>query len=82
MTGLDVILEDLDERWSDLTDRHVVSGRLEAVGAIPNGMSSGKAAVALRVELADGTVVLAETSLALLTTATRALDARHGDHAP
>ena len=38
-------------------------------------MASGKASVAFRFELPDGTAVIAETSLALLTTAADALRA-------
>jgi hypothetical protein len=49
------------------------------VGGIPNGMSSGKASVCFIVPLEGGDrLVIAETSLALLASATRALCARYG----
>ena len=49
------------------------------VAGIRNGMTSGKPAVTLRIDLADGTTVLARTSLALLLSAADGLRSRHGD---
>lgn len=49
------------------------------VTALAGGMQSGKPSVALRIDLDDGAVVIAETSLALFLTAADALKARYGD---
>jgi hypothetical protein len=50
-----------------------------SLAALPGGMASGAPSVTVRVDLLDGTTVLAETSLALLLTAAEAFKARHGD---
>ncbi len=52
--------------------------RLE-IGALASGMKSGAPSVALCFKLPDGTIVLAETSLALFLTAAEVLAARYGD---
>lgn len=49
------------------------------VTGLVSGMQSGKPSVALRVDLDDGTAVIAETSLALFLSAADALKARYGD---
>jgi uncharacterized protein (UPF0371 family) len=56
----------------------IVADRV-SVGALRRGMESGKASVALCLELPDGNVVFAETSLALLVTAARTLAALYGE---
>jgi len=43
------------------------------VARLPGGMQSGKSSVMFRIELPDGTTVLAETSLELFVSAARAL---------
>lgn len=81
MTPLDIIF-DGDDAWPDLADPDgppVVDGRLDAVAALPNATAKGKPAVALRIALPDGTVVIAQTTLALLWTAMRGFVGRHGD---
>lgn len=52
--------------------------RLE-VGALPNGMTSGKPSVAFCFPLPDGRVVVAETSLALFLSTADVTRARYGD---
>jgi len=49
------------------------------VAALAGGMQSGKPSVALRIDLDDGSSVIAETSLALFLTAADALKAKYGD---
>lgn len=46
---------------------------------LPGGMASGKPSVMLLINLPDGRVVLAETSLALLQMAVRAFTAKYGE---
>lgn len=49
------------------------------VWALAGGMTSGKPSVAIRFDLPDGKIVIAETSLALFLSAADALRARYGD---
>lgn len=54
---------ELDPLNDVITDPDTVRyGRIDLVGLLPDGMVSGRAAVALLVTLADGTHVIAETS--------------------
>lgn len=83
MTPLTIIL-DGDAAWPDLApdapDRpELIEGHLEAVAGIANGTANGHPAVAFRIELPDGSVVLAQTTLALFLTAAEGIAARHGD---
>jgi hypothetical protein len=86
MPGLRIILEG-DGCWPDLADwarPHQESPRLQRtedieIACLVRGMQSGSPSVALRVNCPDGSVVLAETSLALLLTAADAFKARYGD---
>lgn len=75
----------LDENpWTDLRERgdllHVTDSM--RVGALPGGMTSGKASVAISFFLPDGRPVIAETSLALFLAAADALRARYGENEP
>lgn len=49
------------------------------VTALAGGMASGRTSVMLRLDLPDGRVVLAETSVRLFLLAADALRARYGD---
>lgn len=49
------------------------------VTALAGGMTSGRTSVMLRLDLPDGRVVLAETSLRLFLMAAAGLRARYGD---
>jgi hypothetical protein len=70
--------------WPDLAEKaaegmlHHVT-RAISVAGLDHGMSSGKPSVAIRIDLNDGTSVLAETSLALFLTAADGLRAKFGD---
>ena len=68
MTHLEIITHG-DNCWPDLATRPFNVGRLAAICRLPRGMVSGKPSVTVRIELQDGLVVLAETSLALLRSA-------------
>ena len=48
------------------------------IAALPGGMASGRTSLTIRIDLPNGDVVLAETSLALLQLAARAFTARYG----
>jgi hypothetical protein len=91
MPALQIILE--EPAWPDLhpdvfPQHRIWRADLTAITALPNGMASGATSVMLRIDLPGGTVVLAETSLALLLMATKALSTRHpsppgtGENAP
>jgi hypothetical protein len=72
-----------DGAWPDLkgSDKliHLADeARLEIAG-LEAGMTSGKPSVALRTDLPDGRIVIAETSLALFLTAADLLKGRYGD---
>lgn len=59
-----------DPAWPDLAGRREldvihVTTPIEVTG-LPGGMDSGATSVAFRIDLPDGRVVIAETSLALL----------------
>ncbi len=82
MLSLDIHL-DGDGCWPDLKDKEVITSENIAnplqITGLAGGMASGKPSVTLRIDLADGRVVLAQTSLALLLTAADGLKARYGD---
>lgn len=67
-------LNPIEERLADGRVIHLVGTGL-SMARMPEGLASGKSSVTIRVDLPDGRVVLAETSLALLSTAVRAFEA-------
>jgi hypothetical protein len=74
---------DGDRAWPDLgtkTERGLVAeaGAIEVVG-LAGGMTSGDPSVAIRLDLPDGRVAIAQTSLAMLLMAADALRARYGN---
>lgn len=79
MPAVTIVL-DAQGAWPDLVDAK--KGELERIGALPGGMASGKASVALVVRLDDGRLVFAETSLELFLGAAVALRARYPDNQP
>lgn len=73
MPALDIILHG-DGCWPDLKEKrdqviHLAEGAHIAIAALPGGMTNGKTSVSIRIDLPDGRVVVAETSLTLLGTA-------------
>jgi hypothetical protein len=76
---------DGDGAWEDLADRpkdqliHLPAEAPIGMAVLDSGMISGKPSVALRFALPDGRVVIAETSLALLSASVRAIWARYGE---
>lgn len=75
MIPLRVIL-DGDNWFPDLVEKGFVRGELVAVARLPVSTSGGRSTVAFRIELPDGRTVLAETTLRLLQTAIKAIEAR------
>lgn len=80
MIPLSIILNG-DNAWPDLGDgrklHHIKSGM--AVALLDGGMSSGKPSVAIRIDLPDGSAVVAETSARLFCSAAKAFMAKHPD---
>lgn len=68
-----------DGAWPDLAAKDVAHVQTFAVAGLPAGMASGAPSVMLRLDLPDGRVVLAETSLKLFLSAADALRVAHGD---
>ncbi|MDP9266373.1 MAG: hypothetical protein M3O91_09700 [Chloroflexota bacterium] len=71
--------------WPDLIAKrergeviHLTEGARLEVAALAGGMTSGKPSVAIRVDLPDGRVVVAETSMRLFLAAAVAFHARYG----
>lgn len=74
-----------DGAWPDLTDIrnsnrliHLNDGQTLRIAGLNAGTVSGRPSVAIRIDLPDGRVVVAETTLALFTTAAQALQNRFG----
>lgn len=84
MIGLEIIL-DGEGCWPDLITENIMMVHLGnespaiQVAGLGEGMLSGKPSVSFRLDLPNGTVVIAETSLALFLTAADALKAHYGD---
>lgn len=77
MPWLDIKL-DGDQCWPDLRDgkREIIATETISVALLPGGMASGKASVAIRVDLPDGRTVIAQTSHELFEAAARAFRGR------
>ena len=60
--------------WTDLRGVQAM-GQVARVGRLPGGTQGGKSTVTLLITMPDGQQVLAETTLALFTSAARALQA-------
>lgn len=72
-----------DGAWPDLKEKleagAVIHTTSAQVAALPGGMQSGATSVTFRFDLADGQVVICETSLKMLLTIADGLKARYGD---
>jgi hypothetical protein len=82
MLILEVIL-DGEGCWPDLAEKTVINLGNESkpiqVAALPKGLVSGKPSVSIRLDLPDGNVVIAETSLALFLSAAETFRLHYGD---
>lgn len=69
-----------DASWPDLEQKIAADQIIEIdhieVALLPGGMASGKASVAIRLNLPDGRVVIAQTSQELFDAAARAFRGR------
>ena len=72
-----------DGCWQDLhtlfASRHLRRSESIEIAVMEKGMTSGKPSVAIRVNLDEGDVVIAETSLALFLSAADAFKGKYGD---
>lgn len=78
MAQVKIVMDLTEKPLSELQGKTIRSGHVAVLGGMPQGMESGAASVAVVIPLEDGTVVFAETSLALLQAATKALTAKYG----
>lgn len=80
MIAMTIIL-DGDNAWPDLKDKEIIhlanGARPVQVAVLPGGLRSGRPSVALRLDLPDGRVVVAETTARLFVSAARAISARY-----
>lgn len=79
MIALQITPEIDDAPWTDLQERKHHQGMLTRIAGLSKGTQAGKPSVMILVECEDGTVVTAQTTLALLLSATEAFKIRHGD---
>lgn len=77
MEALDVRLEG-DGAFADKPIRGKPLSRIDRIAVLPRGTNHGNPSVAIGVELPDGSYVVAETTLRLLQTAMRGIEARYG----
>jgi len=70
---------DGDGCWPDLQAKRWIPGKITGGAVLANGTTEGRPTVTLRIETADGKIVLAETTLRLLDAAVRAMRARYPD---
>jgi hypothetical protein len=72
---------DGDRAWPELRMRRVIHVGNDAppIGVVlfDGGLASGRPSVALRIDLPDGSTVIAETTASLFCKAARAIEARH-----
>ena len=67
-----------DGAWPELRDHHVIEpAKPIEVAVLEMGMSSGRPSVAIRIDLPDGQVVVAQTSARLFCAAGRAIAAKY-----
>lgn len=67
---------DGDRCWPDLEGREIIEIDRIEVALLPGGMESGKASVAIRIDLPDGRTVIAQISQELFDAAARAFRGR------
>jgi hypothetical protein len=72
-----------DGAWPDLAEKLALEKVLRSesieLAVLSGGMASGKPSVAIRINLDDDSVVIAETSLILFLSAADAFKAKYGD---
>lgn len=80
MNGIKIITNG-DGCWTDVSEKiingdliHLSNGNVIEIAMLRNGTTSGKPSLSIRMNLPDGKVVLAETTLALFVAAARAFE--------
>ncbi|MGH6967771.1 MAG: hypothetical protein ACREEN_01525 [Stellaceae bacterium] len=85
MIQMNVILNG-DNCWPDLKDKKIIHLANDAppmqVALLDGGLQSGRPSVALRVDLPDGQVLVAETTARLFCAAARAIMAKYPTFSP
>lgn len=81
MNGIKIIIEG-EGCWPDVADKiiagdlvHLGNGNMIEIAMLKNGTVRGKPSLSIRINLPDGKVVLAETTLDLFLAAARAFEA-------
>ena len=76
MLSLSITLQ--EPAFPDLREKEVILPESDIkVAVLDKGMESGRPSVAIRIDLPDGKVVLAETSARLFCTAAKVIMAKH-----
>ena len=82
MAELRIILEGdgaFPELGKTIKEDKLIEGVLDAITALPGGMASGLPSVAFVINLPDGRVMFAETSMRMFQMAAAAFKGRYGD---
>lgn len=81
MNGIKIIT-DGEGCWSDIAEKiingdliHLGNGNMIEIAMLKNGTVQGKPSLSIRVDLPDGKVMIAETTLELFVAAARAFEA-------
>jgi hypothetical protein len=73
------IILDGDNAWPDIRNKRMHDASIVGVAVLNEGMQSGKPSVAFRIDLKDGSVVIAQTSARLFCGAAKAIMTRYPD---
>jgi hypothetical protein len=76
MIPLQITLNVEETPWGDLASECPQLGKIERIGRLPRGTTSGKSTVTVVIRMPDGTRHMAETTLALLDGAMQAMKTR------
>lgn len=81
MNGIKIII-DGEGCWPDIAEKivdgdliHLSNGNVIEIAMLRGGTKSGKPSLSIRIDLPDGKVVIAETTLELFVAAARAFEA-------
>lgn len=73
------IILDGDNAWPDLKAKPFADGLIAGLAVLKGGMASGKPSVGLRIDVSDGSTVVAQTSARLFCSAAKAIMAKYPD---
>ncbi len=77
MITLDIRL-DGDGAWPELKDKELIETTLTGVSALAAGTNTGRSSVMLRIDLPDGKVVMAQTTMRLFLNAANLFRIKYG----